>query len=69
MLSDETPVDWMPAGHSKITFKGLGVLSTRWFTPRDAEDIVFKVEGNCLDYPSLCIVATIEGAAFRMRTA
>lgn len=33
LLSDETLVDWMPAGNSKITFKGLGVLSTRWFTP------------------------------------
>ena len=36
---------------------------------RDAEDIVFKVEGNCLDYPSLCIVASVEEAAFGMRTA
>lgn len=41
-------------------FEQARVLSTHWFTPRGAKDIFFKVQGNRLDYPSLCIVMSLE---------
>jgi hypothetical protein len=41
-------------------FEQARVLSTHWFTPRGAKDIFFKVQGNRLDYPSLCIVTSLE---------
>lgn len=41
-------------------FEQARVLSTHWLTARGAKDIFFKVQGNRLDYPSLCIVMSLE---------
>jgi hypothetical protein len=36
------------------------VLSTRWFSRRGTPDIFYRVQGNRLDHPSLCIVQSLE---------